>query len=211
MASTLLEQVVAGQAPGLLPLTVDQYYRMIRLGILREGEATELIDGMLVRKDRSDRGGPPMAHGPRHALTIKRLPRVLRPVEELGFHLQSQVPVTLSATQEPEPDLAVVRGLPEDYADRHPGPGDVLVAVEVSDSTLEYDRTTKQRLYATAGIGQYWIVNLVENQVEVYDQPSPGEGRYGRRVDHQPGQVVRLRIGEARQVELNVADMVPPA
>src|SRR5439155_22723834 len=122
MSSLLLEEVIAGRAPAVLPFTVDQYHRMIESGILREGEPTELIDGILVRKDRSDRGGTAMAHGPRHALTLKRAERLLRCVDPFGWHLHVQLPVTLSATQEPEPDLAVVKGRPEDYLERHPGP-----------------------------------------------------------------------------------------
>ncbi len=167
MNAPLLEQVVAGRAPEVVPLTVEQYHRMLAEGILREGEPTELIDGILVRKDRSDRGGNPMAHGPRHALTLKRLDRLLRPAEACGYHLHLQLPVTLAGIQEPEPDVAVVRGSPEDYQGRHPGPQDIGAHIEVSDSTLDYDRTTKQRLDATAGIGLYWIINLPESQIEV--------------------------------------------
>jgi Uma2 family endonuclease len=200
---------VAGRAPDIVALTVEQYHRMIEQGILPEGEPTELIDGLLVRKDRSDEGGGPMAHGPRHSLTLKRLERLLRAVEGHGCHLHPQLPVTLAATQEPEPDLAVVRGAPEDFLAHHPGPADVLAVIEVSDSTLEYDRTTKQRLYAVAGIGVYWVVNLPEGHVEVYQQPGPATGRYAVRTDFRPGQVVRLPLGAAF-TEVAVSDILPP-
>jgi Uma2 family endonuclease len=210
MSVSLLQQVVAGRAPEVLPLTVEQYHRMIALGILREGEPTELIDGVLVRKDRSDRGGNPLAHGPRHSLTLKRLERLLRPVEACGCHLHLQLPVTLAGIQEPEPDLAVVRGSPEDYQGRHPGPQDLVAVIEVADSTLDYDRTTKQRLYAAAGISPYWIINLPEGQIEVYDQPLPQEGRYAVRTAYQPGQTVPLRIAAAPPVEVAVAQVLPP-
>src|SRR5262245_50120911 len=102
MSAPVLEQVVAGRSPDVLPLTVDQYHRMIETGIIREGDPRELIDGIMVRKDRSDRGENPMAHGPRHALVLKRLERLLRGVEGFGWHLHIQLPVTLSAVQEPE-------------------------------------------------------------------------------------------------------------
>jgi Uma2 family endonuclease len=207
---SVLQDVVAGRAPGLLPLTVDQYHRMIASGILREGEPTELIDGILVRKDRSDRGGNPISHGPRHSLTLKRLERLLRGVEGFGCHLHVQLPVTLGDVQEPEPDLSVVRGDPEDYEGRHPGPEDIVAVVEVSDSSLEYDRTTKQRLYAEAGIGLYWIVNLVDGQIEVCEQPLPKQGRYAKRTDCQPGETVRLTISKRRRIDLSVADVLPP-
>jgi hypothetical protein len=211
MSIPLLEQVVMGRAPSLLPITVDQYHRMIESGILREGDPTELIDGVLVRKDHSDRGGNPMAHGPRHALTLKRSQRAQRAVEDFDAHLHVQLPVTLSALQEPEPDLAVVRGRPEDYQTRHPGPEDIRALLEVSDTTLEYDRTTKQRLYAAAGVGVYWILNLPENQIEVYEQPLPGEGRYAVRTDFRSGQVVRLVLGSGQQIDVAVEQLLPPA
>jgi Uma2 family endonuclease len=207
---TILEQIVAGQAPGIVPLSVDQYHKMIANGILREGDSIELIDGMLVRKDRAAQGGDPMSHGPRHALAVKRLLRPFRKVEEYGYHLHSQLPVTLGAVQEPEPDLAVVRGREEDYGNRHPGPPDVAAVMEVSDSSLTLDRTTKQRLYATAGVAVYWIVNLVDNQIEVYENPQPEEGKYGRHTDYRKGESVTLALGPGFDVQVSVADVLPP-
>jgi len=208
MNAPVLEEVLAGRAPGVLSLTVDQYHRMIELGILREGEATELIDGILVRKDRSDTGGNPMAHGPRHSLVLKRLLRQLQPVASHGYHLHPQLPVTLADMQEPEPDLAVVRGQAEDFLDRHPRSSDLLASIEVSDTTLDYDRTTKQRLYAQAGIVLYWIVNIPEGQIEVYERPIPAEGRYAVRKDFGRGQLVRLEIGNAA-IEVPVDQVIP--
>jgi hypothetical protein len=210
MSHSVLEQVVAGRAPGVLPLTVDQYHSMIATGILREGQPTELIDGILVRRDRSDRGGNPMSHGPRHSLTLKRTERELRGVEAFGFHLHVQLPVTLGAIQEPEPDVTVVRGKAEEYVGRHPGPADILALVEVSDSTLEYDRTTKQRLFAAAGIAPYWIVNLPEEKIEVYEQPIAAEGRYAARTEYLPGQTVRLSLSSGQHLEVPVSQILPP-
>src|SRR5581483_10922707 len=115
-------------------------------------------------KDRSARGTDPMSQDPRHAFSIHRLERLQRLLEPLGCHLRVQVPVTLSDTSEPEPDVTIVRGPLESYIDHHPTAADVIAAIEVSDSSLRFDRSTKQRNYALAGIGQYWIVNLVDNQ-----------------------------------------------
>jgi len=210
MSDSVLEQVVAGRAPEVLPLTVDQYHSMIAAGILREGQPTELIDGVLVRRDRSDRGGDSMAHGPRHSLTLKRTERQLRAVEAYGFHLHVQLPVTLGAIQEPEPDVSVVRGKAEDYLERHPGQADILALVEVSDSTLEYDRTTKQRLFAAAGIGTYLIVNLPDERIEVYQQPLVSEGRYAARTDYVAGQTLRLVLSPTQQVEFQVSHVLLP-
>jgi Uma2 family endonuclease len=126
--------------------------------------------------------------------------RHLRPVEASGYHLHIQLPVTLAGIQEPKPDIAVVRGSPEDYPGRHPGPPDIEAVIEVSDSTLDYD----------PGIGLYWIINLPESQIEVYEQPLPQEGRYAVRTDYHPGQTLRLRL-DAALLELAVADVLPPA
>ena len=75
---------------------------------------------------------------------------------------------------------------------------------QVADSSVEYDRTTKQRIYASAGIGQYWIVNLPEQQIEVYEQPAPPEGRYARRTVYRPGQTVRLAVGPDHGIDVLV-------
>jgi Uma2 family endonuclease len=205
----ILEEIVSGLGSSVVPLSVEQYHEMISNGILREGDSVELIDGILIRKDRADQGGDPMSHGPRHAFTLKRLQRSLRSVEDGGYHLHCQLPVTLDGIREPEPDLAVVRGREEDYTDRHPGPADIAAVMEVSDSSLTLDRTTKQRLYASAAIPIYWIVNLVENQIEVYDNPQPSAGEYGRRIDFRPGRSVTLSLGEDLGVEVAVAGVLP--
>jgi Uma2 family endonuclease len=205
----ILQQIVAGQAPPIVPLSVEQYHRMISNGILCEGDSIELIDGILVRKDRADKGGDPMSHGPRHAFSVKRLQRSFRGVEGRGYHLHSQLPVTLGGIQEPEPDLALVPGREEDYGRRHPGPADISAIMEVSDSSLTLDRTTKQRLYGGAAIPIYWIVNLVENQIEVYEDPQPDQGKYARRTDSRPGQNVTLALGTELNVEVAVSEVLP--
>ncbi len=143
MAVTLLQQIAVGEAPPFVPINVEQYHEMIRVGILPEGAPVELIDGLLVWKDRSARGKDPMWHDPRHAFTIKRLQRLERRLEPFDCHLQVQLPITLSDTDEPEPDVAVVKGAPEAYADHHPTPADVIAAIEVAESSLRYDQAVQ--------------------------------------------------------------------
>lgn len=95
--------------------------------------------------------------------------------------MDSQEPITLTDS-EPEPDAVVVRGNTRQYLDRHPEAGDVALVIEVSDTTLQQDRTTKKRAYARAGIPVYGIVNLSESQIELYTQPSQVQAEYlGRR------------------------------
>ena len=117
-----------------------------------------MIDGLLVWKDRSARGTGPLSHDPRHASTISRLQRLGQRLDSFGCNLRVQLPVTLSDLSEPEPDVAVVKGPPEAYTDRHPAPVDIIAAIEVAHSSLRFDRSTKQRNYALAGIGQYWPI-----------------------------------------------------
>ena len=151
----LLAEVVAGRAPLIEPLSVDQYHRMLETGVLAEGRPLELVDGFVVRKDRSPLGGDAMTHGTRHVWALTCLLDLASALKAANLHLRQQVPVTLSPRDEPEPDATIVRGERSAYLSRHPGPEDVLVAVEISDSSLAYDRRTKQRLYATAGIPAY--------------------------------------------------------
>src|SRR5437867_2494541 len=152
MAASLVEQMAVGEAPPFVSLNVDQYHQMIRLGILADGAPVELIDGLLVWKDRSAQGTDRMSHDPRHAIIIHRLQRLERRLEPFSCHLRVQLPVTLNDTAEPEPDAAVINGLPEAYVEHHPTPADVIAAVEVAHSSLRFDRSTKQRNYALAGI-----------------------------------------------------------
>ncbi len=193
----------------LLPLHVDQYHDMIDKGILEEGTPCELLDGVLVPKDRSGCGEDPMTISYDHALTVKKLAKLSRQFERLGCHVQTQQPVTLPPHDEPEPDAAVIVGALEDYHGRHPSPKDVLCVVEVSDASLHDDRTRKLRIYADAGIPQYVIVNLPDRVVEVYTQPLVGKGRYGQSVTLGPSQTVALRAARGRELRIAVRRLLP--
>lgn len=146
----------------VLPLTVGQYHAMIRAGELESGDPIELLEGWLVTK---------MTKNPPHSASTAKTRRRLNGLVPDGWSVDAQEPVT-TADSEPEPDVAVIRGLREDYVERHPGPEDVGLLVEVADTSLERDRGWKKRVYATAGIRVYWIVNLVDRQVEVFAGPS---------------------------------------
>ena len=208
MATSLFDEVRSGTAPPLVPITVDQFHQMIHTGILHDGDPIELIDGLLVRKDRSARGENLLGHHPRHALLVSRLQRLLLgPCGSAGWHLQIQLPVTLSHINAPEPDLAVVRGTEEDYADRHPGPADLPLVIEVADSSVGTDRSTKQRLYATARVAQYWLVNLPESQLEVYEQPDSASGKYAHQTIFKPSQIVPWNLSPTQRLEINVTDL----
>jgi Uma2 family endonuclease len=204
----VLAQFVSEHAPPLEPLTIKQVEQMMRHGILPEGAPIELIDGLLVRKDRSARGEDPMTHNPAHALCVKRLMELLSAIQTRGYHLQCQLPVALSPTCAPEPDVAIIRGAPRDYRGRHPGPGDIAAVFEVADSSLDYDRSRKLQLYAAAGIPIYWIVNLIDDVVEVYNLPDSAASNYSSHVDHKAGDIVNLALQPPVSFALPVNEII---
>ena len=204
MGSGLIEEVAAGEAPPLVPLTVEQLHVMLEKGIIREGDPIELVEGLLVRKNRAAAGESEMTHGALHAQILTRLVRLDRALDPFGCHLRVQLPVTLSALSEPEPDLAIVKGSLESFAEGHPGPEDVLVLVEVADSSLRYDRGAKLRVYASAGVPLYLIVNVPEQQIECYEEPVAGQGRYRRRTDYRRGETLSLPLAPGKTLPLAV-------
>lgn len=194
----------------LLPIDVGLYHRMIANGDLEEGAPFELLDGMIVRKDRSHRGEDPMTVGKGHAWTVQNLSRLNRSLEPLGCLVRVQQPVTLPDHDEPEPDGAVVRGGNDDYLRNHPGPTDVLCLFEVADSSLRRDRTVKLRIYADHGIERYVILNLVDRVAEVYMQPRVGSGRYDRSETLGVGDILSLPTPVGGPFEIGVGELLPP-
>jgi hypothetical protein len=184
----------------VLRWTVDQFHQMIEVGILTEGDPVELLDGWLVTK---------MIKNAPHRIATGRLHRKFDRILPPGWHLSLQDPITL-ATSEPEPDFAVVRGLPEDYPRSHPGPPNVAMVVEVADASLERDQGLKKRIYAHAAIPIYWIVNLIEHRIEVYSDPSGGaEPDYRQRQDYGSADAVPLVIEGQVIATLPVRDILP--
>lgn len=205
MSAQPLEKTVSDAAE-MVPLTVEQYHRMIEAGILASGEPIELLDGFLVHKDR----GPGMTVHPIHASILDRLSALFGPVlANRSAYLRAQNPITIPPKHEPEPDAAIVRGRPGDYARRHPGPGDVSCVIEVAETSLERDRTVKRRIYATAGIPQYLLINLAEGQVEVYEEPDPTSGSYAKRMALQRDSSVPLLLPDRGRHEIPARALLP--
>jgi Uma2 family endonuclease len=194
--------------PRIARLTVDQVEGMLAAGILVEGTPIELIDGVLVYKDRSDLGGDPMTIGKKHNLAVQLLKELDAELRSRGCSMQTQGPVRIPPHDEPEPDGAVVRGEPRDYADRLPTASDVSCVVEVSDSSLDYDRTTKLARYANAAIPQYVIVNLRNDCVEVYERPAASEERYESATVLRGGDKLLLRVA-GTSLEVDVTRLLP--
>lgn len=113
-----------------------------------------------------------------HTYAVIQLERLNRVLESRGCHMRAQHPVTLPLLNEPEPDGLIAKGTFEDYAHDHPGAKDILAVIEVSDSSLRRDRTTKLQIYAGAGIEKYFIINLLKRQIETYRNVSRRELAY---------------------------------
>lgn len=182
-------------------LSVEQYHEMIRAGILTEDDPVELLEGWLAYK---------MPKNPPHRIATRKTFQALADVLPAGWYVDSQEPITLEDS-EPEPDVCIIRGNTEDYTDRNPPGEDVVLVIEVADSTLERDRGTKRRIYARAGIPAYWIVNLIDFCLEVYTNPA-GQADAA---DYQQARVFNAPASvplviEGREVALlAVADLLP--
>lgn len=143
----------------------QEYDKMIEAGIFRPDERVELIEGEIVEMSPQD---------PAHSVGIRLAEEALRRAFPSGFDVRTQLPLALDDS-EPEPDVAVVLGSIRDYLASHPATA--VLVVEVADSSLDFDRRRKGRMYARHGIPEYWIVNLLDRVVEVYREPRP-EGSY---------------------------------
>lgn len=143
--------------------SLQEYQQLIALGFFHEDERLELINGFVQEMSPIN---------PRHAECVDQLYEVLVISLRKRARVRQQNPVALQVhASQPEPDFAIVAARPEGYADRHPSAKEIFLIIEISDSTLEKDQAEKLELYAAASIPEYWIVNLVDEQFEVYRDP----------------------------------------
>jgi Uma2 family endonuclease len=191
-------------SPAVMPLvttkrfTLDEYHRLIELGFLKEDDQIELIRGELVQM---------VAKGTRHSVSNTKLLRALDRLIGDKAVVRGQEPIILSANSEPEPDVVIARGQPDDYLPNHPYSADILLVIEVSDSTLNYDQTAKLSLYAEYQIQEYWIVNLIANQLERYSQAyQDSQGNFGYRTKQISlrNETVTLPIFSDLSIDLNL-------
>jgi Uma2 family endonuclease len=159
--------------------TADEYHRMAEVGILAPRDRVELIDGEIVVMT-------PI--GSRHNACVSSANRALiYAVGDLAI-VQPQGSVRLDLFYEPEPDLALLRPQADFYATRYRTPGDVLLVIEIADSSLAYDRDMKAPIYAMAGIGEYWLADLIANAVWRYSNPE--RGAYQRVEEYHRGESI---------------------
>jgi Uma2 family endonuclease len=177
-------------------LTVEEYHCMSEAGILRPEEHTELIRGEIVVM-------PPA--GPEHAEGGSRIERAFhRGIGDRAI-IRGQSPIILPNDGEPEPDVALVRARLGGYSKGHPRPEDVLLLVELSDSSLTYDRDTKIPYYAEAGIPEVWLVNLPAHRIEVYRDPAP-DGYHSITIVTREGKLTPLAFPD---VTFSCAELLP--
>jgi Uma2 family endonuclease len=178
--------------------SVAEYLRLVKLGLLDEDDQLELLEGWPVQK---------MTKSPLHDGTVDQINMVLGPRLPPGWYIRVQN-VIMTEDSAPEPDLAIVRGMPKDYRDQHPRPQDVGLIVEVADTSIAKDRE-KRHLYARAGITTYWLVNLLDRRLEVFSSPKTA----GAESDYEQQQVlgtrqkVPLKIPGRREIKLSVVDL----
>jgi Uma2 family endonuclease len=163
--------------------TADEYQRMGRVGILTQADRVELIDGEVVAMT-------PI--GARHNACVNHAARALMRAVGDDAIVQSQGSVRLDPYSEPEPDLILLRSRPDFYASHLPGTDDILLVVEVSDASIDYDRDVKGPAYAAAGIPEYWLADLNTNVVRRYS--SPDRGVYQRVEECRRGQSIAPRL-----------------
>ena len=182
--------------------TREKYERAAKLGLLVPEDHVELIEGEITQK---------MPMNSPHATALTLAYDALRLVFSAGFAVRPQLPLSVGGLSQPEPDLAVT-GSARLYGNAHPAADNAVLVVEISDSTLLPDQTTKAGLYARAGIREYWIVNLPERLLEVHREPVPSEAaplgfRYGQiRVLSETDTLAPLAAPTA---EIAVADLLP--
>ena len=188
---------VSASSPMARKFTVDEYYRMAEVGILKRDERVELIEGEILVM-------PPI--GPEHADDVDVFNEVLARYAPGRYRVRVQNPVRLNDRSEPEPDVVLVRRRPEGYRAAHPTPADVLLIIEVAHSSLEYDRNIKAHIYGRSGISETWVRNLPEDCIERFTEPGP-DG-YAQHTIHHRGET--LTPVALPDLELAADDLLPP-
>jgi Uma2 family endonuclease len=182
------------------PISVEAYHRMLDSGLLPEDGRFELLNGVVVEK---------MTKHPPHVIATRKADQAISPRLPAGWHARIQDPILLDDS-EPEPDVAIVRGRLEDYAQQHPGPDEAPLVIEVADTSLTKDRE-KASIYARNGISIYWIVNVPGRSIEVYSD--------ARTLDESPSYVclevysedesVPVTLDGTEVFRITVSDLLP--
>ena len=195
--SAVLERTISKTAGnGVKPrlITVAEYDRMIEAGIYTENDRIELLNGEIIEL---------MPKGAKHTSANSRIVRLFLRLLDNKAIVRSQDPIWLDEISEPEPDIVLAKWNETDYAERHPKPEEILLVMEISDTTLVYDREDKARAYSRNGIQQYLLLNLQNQTLEDYRQPS-ADG-YGSKQTFHKGESFSLTVFP--EIEIKVDDL----
>ncbi len=179
--------------PHLCLISVSGYHRMAETGILDVTQRTELIDGRIITM-------API--GSKHADWVDRLARYCIKNLPDDLTVRPQNPIYLDKVSESEPDLALLRPRQQPYRDAQPRPEDVLLVIEVADTTLDYDRDVKIPLYAKHAIPEVWLVDVAMNRLEIYREPTDGD--YRVRLKPRSQEIIALSAAESIKIDLGV-------
>ena len=190
-------------APSRHRLSVDDFHRMAEVGILSPSDRVELIDGEII--DMSPIGAL-------HAAIVALLTAFLCRTVGGGVIVRCQNPIRLDDTSEPEPDIAIVRARADGYLSAHPGPGDVLMVIEVADTSLAWDLGVKVPLYARHGIPETWVIDAATRRTTRFR--SPRDGLYAEETTHEPAETLSspaLVADSGAGVTVTLATLLPSA
>jgi Uma2 family endonuclease len=175
--------------------SVSEYYKMAEAGILTEEDRVELIEGEI---------RPMSPIGPRHAGGVKRLTLLLNRIPDFDSIVSVQDPIRLNDLSEPVPDLVLLKYREDIYARSHPTPSEIYLVIEISDTSVGYDREVKAFLYAQSEIPEYWLVNLVDRCILQFSQPAHGE--YTLIQIYRDGDTIQSKI--LPQLSLSVSEIL---
>ena len=196
MTAVLDEKTIVSPVLERKKFTSDEVHRMTQAGILPEESGWELIDGEIIHR---------MTIGSRHAGTVIKLSKLLE--RQIGNNalISTQNPIHISERNEPEPDITILKMRDDFYTTSHPVPSDVLILIEVSASTLGFDREIKKEIYAEAGIVEFWLVNLENDTIEVYCHPK--NGNYFEMRTYEREDIIRSK--QIADLQMKVTDIIP--
>ena len=196
MSAVLERTIPKTEVNGVKPrlITVSEYDRMIEAGIYTENDRIELLNGEIIEL---------MPKGPKHVYFNEAIAEFFK--ERLGktVDVRSQNPIVLGDFSEPEPDIVLAKPPRENYLEKHPTPADILLVMEISDTTLAYDREDKALAYSRSGIGQYLLLNLQNETLEDYREP--GADGYGFKRTLRKGDI--LTLAAFSEIEIKVDDL----
>ena len=196
--STLTYDIEAMEQPTPRRWTREEYYRMAETGVLGPDDHVELIEGEIVYKVSP--------HNKPHAKAVRRITKALVTSFGPDYDYSIQLPISIEGDSDPEPDAVVIKSGADDLIDTHPTPAEVILAVEISDSSLAFDRGRKARLYARGGVRDYWIVNLVNRHVEVMTNPVEDLG-YRTTTIYREGESIQPPV--LGTLPIDVSDLLP--